>query len=85
MKATTIKLGGDLLREVELAKPADMSVTSYVKEAVRGKLMSARLRDAAGQYQTLSEADAQERQYMEEWDAADLAKAPKPGKKRTRT
>ena len=77
MKATTIKLDGDLLASVERAKPAAMSVTSYVKETLRRRIEADRLREAAAEYRTLSERDPQERALLDEWDAADLVAPPR--------
>lgn len=80
MKATTIKLDGDLLEAVERAKPASMSVTRYVKDTLRKSLTAARLREAAAEYRAFTAADRDERALMDEWDAADLVAPPKPAR-----
>lgn len=77
MKATTIKLDGELLADVERAKPRDMSVTSYVKETLRKRIDAEVLREASARYKTLLEQNPGEKAFMEEWEAADLASEPK--------
>ena len=77
MKATTIKLDGDLLQALEKAKPAGASVTSYVKETLQKSLNARRLREAAERYRTSTEADPEEKAWLQEWDQADLVSSPK--------
>lgn len=81
MAATTIKLEGDLLREIERAKPAGLSVTEYVRQTLRQRLDASKLREAAEEYRLWAAQAPEERAWMEEWDAADLASAPRPPKK----
>ena len=85
MKATTIKLDGDLLVEIERSKPSGMSVTSYVRETLQKSLVATRLREAAAEYKAMTEADPEERALLKEWDEADLVSAPKLSKRQTRT
>ncbi|HMP77661.1 MAG TPA: hypothetical protein PKE12_15305 [Kiritimatiellia bacterium] len=79
MKATTIKLDGDLLADVERAKPREMSVTSYVKDTLRRRITADLLREASEKYNSLLERNPRERAFMEEWERADLlSEPPKP-------
>jgi hypothetical protein len=77
MKATTIKLDGELLVALEKAKPPGASVTSYVKETLQKSLNAQRLREAAETYRTATEEDPEERAWLLEWDRADLVTPPK--------
>lgn len=81
MKATTIKLEGELLLALERAKPPGASVTSYVKETLQKSLTAQRLREAAEAYRVLTETDAEERAWLKEWDEADLVSSPKTGRR----
>lgn len=84
MKATTIKLDGELLADVERAKPRGMSVTSYVKETLRRRITADLLREASARYNALLERNPREKAFMEEWEAADLQSEPPPSKARRR-
>lgn len=84
-KATTIKLEGDLLADLERAKPDGMSVTGYVKDTLRKSLNAAKLRESAGQYVTMTESDREERALLKEWDAADLVSPPKASNKKKKS
>lgn len=77
MKATTIKLDGELLQALERAKPAGASVTGYVKDTLQKSLTALRLREAAEEYRTMTESDPEERSWLKEWDKADLVSPPK--------
>jgi hypothetical protein len=50
MKATTVKLEGELLTAIEKAKPPGESVTSFVRTVLRKSLEQSRLREAANAY-----------------------------------
>jgi hypothetical protein len=77
MKATTIKLEGDLLQELEAAKPPSLSLSAYVREVLKKDLRRRRLTQAAVSYQEYLSASPEEQSWLREWDAADLATAPK--------
>jgi homoserine kinase len=76
MKATTVKLDGDLLDALERQKPDKQSVTAYVREVLRRDVNRRRLREAAEAYCALLQADPREREDMETWTAADLTSEP---------
>jgi hypothetical protein len=78
MKATTVKVDGELLREIEEAKPADQSLTAFVREVLRREIDRRKLQQAALQYRAFVEAHHEERTWLEEWDRADLITAPAP-------
>ena len=81
MKATTIKVEGELLAELERAKPAAQSLTTYVRSVLRQEVRRQQMMAAAERYTEFLQQHAVERASLEEWDRADLASSPK-GKRR---
>ncbi len=78
MKATTIKLQGRILDEIEAHKPADQSMTAYVRDAVRRDIRRHVLREAAEAYLAHLEEHPEEAAWTEAWAQADLASPPRP-------
>ena len=81
MKATTIKVEGELLAELERAKPPSQSLTTYVRSVLRQEVRRQQMIAAAERYTAFLQQHADERVSLEEWDRADLASPPK-GKRR---
>jgi hypothetical protein len=77
MKATTIKIEGELLQELEKDKPHSLSLSAYVRDVLRRDLMRRKLARAAASYQEFITAHPQEDAWLREWDQADLSSAPK--------
>jgi len=77
MKATTIKIEGELLQELEAAKPESMSLSAYIREVLRKDLQRRRLVQAASSYREFLAANPEERSWLREWDEADLASPPR--------
>jgi hypothetical protein len=77
MKATTIKLEGELLLELEKAKPESLSLSAYVREVLSRDLRRRKLAQAAASYEKFLAANPEEQSWLREWDEADLAGAPK--------
>lgn len=77
MKATTLKLEGELLLELEKAKPPSMSLSAYVREILIKDLRRRRLAQAAVFYEEFLAANPEEASRLTEWDGADLASPPK--------
>ena len=77
MKATTIKIEGELLAEIEKQKPPKQSVTSYVRTAIRHELQKYKLAEAAEKYTVFLQNHPDERESLEQWDQADLNNPPK--------
>ena len=77
MKATTIKLEGELLEGLEKAKPPKASVSAFVREVLQKHLQRRKMADAAAEYESFVASNAEERIWLREWDEADLAAAPK--------
>lgn len=77
MKATTIKIEGELLERLERAKPASKSISAYVRDVLEGDLRRRKVAEAAVEYRAFTEAHPGEDAWMAEWDRADLAAAPR--------
>ena len=77
MKATTIKIDGKLLDELEEAKPESLSLSAYVREVLRKDLMRRRLSQAAVSYQEFIKRHPEEASWLKEWDEAELASVPR--------
>ena len=77
MKATTIKIEGELLNELEAAKPEAMSLSAYIRDVLRKDLARRRLSQAALSYEEFLATNPEEQSLLREWDEADLARAPK--------
>jgi len=76
MKATTVKLEGELLEDLEASKPTDQSLTAYVRSVLRENLDRIEVREAAVAYRAFVESDEDEKQWLGEWDRADLNTPP---------
>jgi hypothetical protein len=77
MKATTIKVDGELLAELERVKPASQSLTTYVRAILQHEVRRLQMTAAAERYTEFLKGHADERAWLEEWDRADLAGPPK--------
>ena len=77
MKATTVKIEGELLQELGKAKPQSVSLSAYIRELLRKDLKGRRLARAAASYQEFLAANPDERSWLREWDEADLASPPR--------
>ena len=82
MKATTVKIEGELLEELEAAKPRGQSISAYVREVLRKNLERAEVREAAFRYMEFVNSNEDEHTWLDEWDCADLSTAPEAGKTR---
>ena len=77
MRATTIKVEGELLEELERAKPAAQSLSAFIRSVLRRELVRRKLGDAAERYAEFLHSCEDERKWLEEWDRADLVRPPK--------
>ena len=76
MKATTVKIEGELLEGIEAAREHGQSVASYVRRALQRDLDRRLAREAAAAFKEFVEAHPEEKQWLDEWDGADLASEP---------
>lgn len=77
MKATTIKIEGELLKELEATKPESLSLSAFVREVLKKDLQRRKLSQAAASYEEFLAENPEERLLLREWDEADLARTPK--------
>ena len=73
MKATTVKIEGKLLEEIERVKPEGQSVSAYVRIVLRRDLERERARRAAYKYVEFLGDHPEEGDWLAEWAGADLA------------
>ena len=79
MRATTVRLEGKLLEDVEAAKPAGRSLSAHVRRVLRQDLERRRARDASAAFRAFIDAHPEERAWLSAWDAADPAAPPTRG------
>ena len=72
MKATTIKLEGELLIELEKMKGSGKSLTSFVKKTLEAEIRRQKMRRAAETYTDFLKDHPEELNLMEEWERAPL-------------
>lgn len=73
MTATTIKLEGALLKDIQECKPQSQSLAAYVREALEADVRRRRMALAAQEYRTFLSANPEEAEEMEQWAEAPLA------------
>lgn len=83
MKATTIKVEGELLEALERSKPPKQSVSAFVRTLLERALRQEQLAVAADRYAEFVRETPEENDWLEKWERADLA-TPPPAKKRGR-
>lgn len=83
MKATTIKIEEPLLHELEKAKSPSQSISSYVREILESDIKRHKVAAAAVQYEAFVAAHSGEREWLSDWDKADLSHPPKRNSKKT--
>ena len=76
MRATTIKLEGELLERIEAAKPTGRSLSAHVRWVLQKDLDRRQARAAAARFKAFIEAHPEEQAWLSEWDGADLAASP---------
>ncbi|AFM11543.1 hypothetical protein [Turneriella parva] len=72
MAATTIKLEGEVFKEIRGAISGKQSITSFVRESVQAELKRRKFREAAIQYQEFLRANEKEASDLALWQAAAL-------------
>ena len=77
MKATTIKVEGDLLEEIEKMKPSSQSLSGYVRSVLRREVLRNRMAGAAERYAELLRSNPAERGWLDEWETVGLDQ-PRP-------
>ena len=73
MTATTIKLEGALLKNIQECKPRSQTLAAYVREALEADVRRRRMALAAQEYQAFLSANPDEATDMEQWADAPLS------------
>lgn len=77
MKATTVKVEGPLLVELERHKPKHQSLSAFVRDVLAREVRRLQMEDAADRYSEFLAREAGEREWLTAWDSADLIRPPK--------
>src|SRR5262245_13195186 len=67
MKATTFKVEGELLKELERTKPPQETLSGYVRSILEREVRRRRLAEAADRYVQLLRDAPDERAWLDEW------------------
>lgn len=81
MGATTVKLDADILEAISEVKPRQQTLSAYVREALRRDVHRQQMRTAGEKYRALLRGNPAEREMLDEWEAAPLAKTPRRRRK----
>jgi hypothetical protein len=76
MKATTVKVEGELLEELNRVKQPSQSLSAFIRSVLRREVMRHKMAAAAEEYAQFLRDDENERSWLDEWDRADLASPP---------
>jgi len=82
MRATTIKVDGELLADLQRAKPSNVTLTAFVRSILEREVVATRLAEAADRYARFLADSPDEREWLSEWERADLASPPKGRRRR---
>ncbi len=84
MSATTVKLDGEILRELQQIKPKGGTLTALVRELLGAEIRRRRMVQAAAEYTVFLAKHPEEADAMESWASAPLERdaAPRAGRRR---
>ena len=77
MKATTVKVEGELLAQLERTKPPRQSLSGYVRSLLQQAVARQQMIEAADRYVDYVRESPDEREWLAEWDSADLVTPPR--------
>jgi predicted CopG family antitoxin len=86
MRATTFKIEDPLIGELSACKPEDKSLSAFIREILEREVTKKKLIEASQKYSDFLKSHSQEREWLEDWESADLVRPPKrpserPGRK----
>ena len=76
MKATPVKIEGELLEGIEAARTPGQSVAAYVRRVLQRDLERRQARAAAAAFMEFVATHPEEKRWMNDWDSTDLASPP---------
>jgi hypothetical protein len=77
MRATTIKVEGELLEALIRAKPKNLSLSAFVRSILQREVLRTHLVDATERYTRFLRRSPEEQERLAEWERADLSRAPR--------
>lgn len=77
MKATTVKVEGELLQKLERTKPPRQSLSAYVRSLLEQAVTRQQMAVAAERYAEFVRETPEEHTWLAEWDSADLVTPPR--------
>jgi hypothetical protein len=83
MKATTIKLDGVILEELERLKRPQQNLTSFVRDLLKAQIHRHKMVQAAEQYAEFLRKNADESTELDVWATAPLDKGPSAAERRS--
>ena len=83
MKANALKIESPLLDELNQIRPKEKSLAAFVRETLQKEVLRQKMSQAADRYVKFLEDHAKERDWLSEWERADLGESPaaRKGKK----
>lgn len=78
MPATTVKLDADLVKKASTLKPANKSLSAFVRSLIEQEYRNRRLSEAARAYEAFLRENPAEREAMEVWESAPLTDRIEP-------
>ena len=82
MGATTIKVEGALLMQLQRIKPEKQSISAFVRTVLEKEILRRQMADAASRYAQYLRDTPEERTWLNDWDRADLVRPPKKRSRR---
>ncbi len=76
MKATILRVDAELLRELNQLKSPSHSLSAFVRSILEREVGRRKMAAAADRYGEFLRATPSERSWLDEWNAADLARPP---------
>lgn len=81
MPATTIKLDGNILRELKTYIGRGQTLTAFVRQVLESEIRRQKMARAGRDYADFLKSNPEEETWMKEWEAADLEIPPKASRK----
>lgn len=76
MSATTIKVEGNLLKDIKKCLAVSQSVTAFVRETLEKEVRQRQMIAGAEAYNKFLQENPEEQEWLEDWEEADLLNPP---------
>lgn len=76
MSATTIKVEGNLLKDIKKCLATSQSVTAFVRETLEKEVRQRQMIAGAEAYNKFLQENPEEQEWLEGWEEADLLNLP---------